>query len=213
LAGMNNRLFFGGDLPFSSISNDIFANLGFVTPPNFITLPTQLVRFHALLSGNQVNAAWEIVNEEKDVDYILQRSSDGRNYTNVIKVKGIGNQYYQAVDNDLPTAFKYYYRVMLQEITGKITYSTVQVVIRDLQQKVIVFPTKVQNNRFYVKSENGEQELHLISSTGITVYKQTLHAGTNEIRLLNTFAKGLYIYKIQNQKARLGAQSGKIIIE
>jgi hypothetical protein len=213
LAGMNTRLFFGGYLPFSSISHDIFANLGFVTPPNFITLPTQLLGFHALLSGNHVNATWQIANEEKDINYVIQRSIDGRNYTNVIKVKGIGKQYYHAVDNDLPTASKYYYRVMLQEITGKITYSPVQVIIRDQQQKAIVFPTRVQNNRFYVSTENEEQELHLMSSTGIAVYKQTLQAGTSEVRLLNTLAKGLYIYTILNHKTGLRSQSGKIIIE
>jgi hypothetical protein len=213
LALKDNRLFFGGDLPFLNTGNDMFAHFGHVTPPSLIVLPLQILRFNVQLSGNTIEAFWQVMNETKDINYTLQRSNDGRNFTNITRIKGNGRQHYQDEDNNMPASFKYYYRIMVQESTGKIMYSPVQVIFRDNQQKPVVYPTRVQHNRFYINISSEEQAFILVAGTGNVVHEQRLQSGTNEVRPTHILAKGFYSYAIRNQKTGVILQTGKIMIE
>lgn len=93
------------------------------------TLPVTLVKFAAeRQAGNAVLITWQGQNEVGFKEYVLERSSDGTNYTAVTTVPGKGGQVaqYAYTDNTgLQTGARLYYRLRQVDINERITYSRI----------------------------------------------------------------------------------------
>jgi hypothetical protein len=94
-----------------------------------VTLPLTLMKFSAeKQAGNTILITWQAQHEVNFKEYILERSTDGSNYTTVTIVPGKGGQVaqYAYTDNQgLQTGAKLYYRLRQVDINEQFTYSRI----------------------------------------------------------------------------------------
>jgi hypothetical protein len=94
--------------------------------PAGISLPVKFSSFEATASGSTNYLTWNVGTEENLSGYQVERSVDGRNFSNIGFVSAAGNSSYSYVDNK--PASTSYYRIKSVDIDGKYGYSTVAVV-------------------------------------------------------------------------------------
>ena len=96
-------------------------------------LPVKLVGFAALLKNEAVQLTWTTATEQSFNGFIIQRSADGKTYTDCGSVVSKGNAFAQASYTYTDKGFNVaaavvYYRLKMVEESGRCTYSPVQVV-------------------------------------------------------------------------------------
>ena len=168
-------------------------------------LPLDLVKFNANWFGEsaaQVN--WETANEINIKHFELERSNDGFTYENISTFAALGNiglnTNYSHNDQSLPAGEQLYYRLKIEETDGKIFYSQVILLSKELTNTVLF---NAFNNTLSIENNSAMLNLNTIqiyNSIGQQVYAQSigllLEKGSHEIPLnhlnLNT---GVYFLK------------------
>jgi hypothetical protein len=93
------------------------------------TLPLTLVKFSAeKQAGNTVLVSWQVQHEVNFREYVLERSTDGMNYTTVTTVPGKGgevSQYAYTDNTGLQSGAKLYYRLRQVDISNRFSYSRI----------------------------------------------------------------------------------------
>ncbi len=92
-------------------------------------LPIELISFDAKLEDNVVNLDWKTATEINNDYFTIERSSNGKDFTIVLKVNGAGNsttvRSYHAEDEQ-PLSGMSYYRLKQTDYDGKYTYSPIR---------------------------------------------------------------------------------------
>jgi hypothetical protein len=113
--------------------------------PDIIVLPVTLLYFTGSMVEDQVHLNWETASELNNDYFIVEKSSDASNWTNIGSVKGHGTtntpNKYQLIDGQ-PFNGKNYYRLRQVDFDGKVSYSRVIV--------IEVNNTKTYDNSFTV---------------------------------------------------------------
>lgn len=161
----------------------------------------------SLNSFNITNIKWKSVNEPMNNDYVIERSTDGINYSNIGKVKSKNlDAYtvYQLEDNvnDVISG-RIYYRVKEVNKDGKINYSNTVSVYKKhtLINKMIVSPNPGTGN-YKVSLNSGEDtpvKFNVINSQGqVIIHNElTMSKGFNQFEIdLSQFADGIYNIQI-----------------
>ena len=95
-----------------------------------IALPSELIRFDAVLEQEGVALTWAVAHDDAFSNYTVERSIDGINYTDVATVTGqglaAGIATYAVTDKNYPDAPVLYYRLRLNRRVGGFSYSLVQ---------------------------------------------------------------------------------------
>lgn len=120
---------------------------------SILSFPVTLSSFTAILADkNSVNLKWTTKQEINSNRFIIQRSINGVDFTNIGNVKAIGNSSsatnYNFTDNNIMnlTVQKIYYRLQQIDNDGKWKYSDVQVVnIKSAVNKISVYPNPVSD--------------------------------------------------------------------
>lgn len=90
------------------------------------TLPVDLVSFEALAYKEKVQLYWTTASEENCKEYIIERTLNSRDFTEVARVQGAGNSVsllnYESVDNS-PVEGNNYYRLKQIDFNGEFTYT------------------------------------------------------------------------------------------
>lgn len=103
-----------------------FASLG------GISLPTRFVSFLAVKKGNDAQLSWTVENEEQNIQFDIERSTDGQRFTKIKEVPALQNGHsansYSVTDAGIHTlrSKNIYYRVKQVENTGNIIYSAIR---------------------------------------------------------------------------------------
>ncbi len=96
-----------------------------------VTLPVTLVGFSAMRQNNQTLLRWQTDIEQNSFDFNIERSSDGLTYGAIGTEPAAGNSNqlikYAFIDAS-PLTGTNYYRLKQQDLDGKFTYSSVQLV-------------------------------------------------------------------------------------
>jgi hypothetical protein len=174
-----------------------------MAPPT--TLPVKLSNFAALFDKKNVNLSWTAA-EENFSNYRLQRSTDGKNYSDIAVIfPGSGNasNAYSYKDANVASASgMLYYRLVLVDKTEEVTYSDVRVVRLSKEEASIsltTFPNPATDNvRVTLPSawQGKNVALELYTANGIKVKAiQLSSASQTETIALNGIAKGLYVVK------------------
>jgi hypothetical protein len=117
----------GADYLFPFIpgtAEETFKNRFSVILRTAVVLPVNFVNFTGYIKDQSVQLDWHV--SEKDIDhYVIMRSTDGKNFQALSKMKsaGDGDRYYTFLDHR-PNA-KNFYRIDAIEKTGKITSTNV----------------------------------------------------------------------------------------
>lgn len=166
-------------------------------------LPLTLLSFTGQKQGNLINLKWVTTNEINTAAFIIQRSSDGVNFTNLSSVASKGNTSsqtdYTFIDGH-PSSSKNYYRLKMMDKDGSFSYSSV--IVFSLEDvSILGFKLSPNPARNYAQiqiasSKNEMVNIFVIDATGKTLLNQKnrLNIGINVISLNNisTLKSGLY---------------------
>ncbi|RYY61928.1 MAG: T9SS type A sorting domain-containing protein [Chitinophagaceae bacterium] len=128
----------------SNTSTFYFANSGLAV------LPTSLVKFDGQLVTNRVDLFWTSASEVRTSDFIVERSSDGVNFTEIGSRPANGNSSstvnYAFTDRDIlgQSSLVLYYRLKMVDSDGHYDYSnTILVSLSSVNGKLTVTPNPV----------------------------------------------------------------------
>jgi hypothetical protein len=174
------------------------------------TLPVKLVSFDATLnSKNNVDLKWITATEENVSHFVVERSTDGINFSDAGLVFAVGNSTqkvnYSLTDNiSNINATVIYYRLCSVDNDGKFSYSEVRVIRISGQGEntaaIIVYPNPVSNElRITVPAnwQNKKVSFELFNANG-QLMKRTDNSGSSQTETINVseLNRGLYIVRV-----------------
>ncbi len=173
-------------------------------------LPVRLTKFNSrLLNDNSVSLDWTSVTELNSNKYVVERSSDGRNFEAIATLNSAGNSVrainYQFNDK-LSVPGAYFYRLNQVDIDGKSEYSKVIYVNSGKNSGRItsVFPNPFRQDIQIVGITAGElnsKNVRLFNMAGQQVGYRV--SGANAIAIDDNNPKGIYILKVKDQIYKL----------
>ena len=155
-------------------------------------LPIELVSFTAKAAGNEVSLEWVTASERENDYFTIERSRDGQNFEEVVRVDGAGNSTslisYEEVDA-LPFTGQSYYRLRQTDYNGATTVSPIQAV--SIEAVLVVYPNPIASGDvLHLPTEGVSYEIY--NATGVLVKRiegstrlDGLPAGQYTIRLFS----------------------------
>lgn len=187
---------------FMVISDDM-TDCGNISP----VLPVELLSFNARSNEDFITLEWSTAIEINNAGFSVQRSIDGRNFSDLAFVKGNDNttqiQHYNFVDEDTKPNQLYYYRLKQIDYDGAFNLSEiVQAEIKSDDIDIYVHPNPSASGETLIRFENNADKKQvkflLYSSVGELVWSKDYKAvnGQNEIRINEAeLAPGVYFLK------------------
>jgi hypothetical protein len=175
-----------------------------LSPPSI--LPVKLNNFSAFLNNKDVNLAWT-ANEENVSHYVVQRSTDGRNYSDIAIVfannASTASTYkYKDVNVSSSTDVLYYRLLMIDNGKETGTYSPTRVIRLGNEAealKLVTYPNPAKEQlRITLPSawQGKPVMLQLYNSNGIMVQSMQLgNASQTETVQVGKLIKGFYLVK------------------
>lgn len=174
------------------------------------SLPVTLLLFDAIVLGEKVKLIWSTSSEINNAYFIIERSVNGNDFSEVGYVKGNGNSNvvinYEAWDEN-PLSGISYYRLKQVDVDGTVSYSHwvyVHFKYEEYIGKIYPNPVKAGEPVYlhYFLNDPGIIKITLYNAEGKEVYfdGSLYKRGMNEIKM-NTFhlASGIYYLHIFSQ--------------
>ncbi len=130
LAPATGSPLFGAGIPIAGVTTDMNGQIRSATTPTIgagetsLSLPVQLIRFAATTEADDINLVWVTASEQQNAYFMLQRSSDGKDFKTIAKIKGNGTTsrvstygYTDQWTSDMPAVI--YYRLIQVDADGK----------------------------------------------------------------------------------------------
>lgn len=178
--------------------------------------PVDLLYYDVLLKVNEVYINWATQSEFNCQYFTVQRSVDGTNFQNLIRMSGAGTSThtntYASIDKN-PSVGTNYYRLMFTDASGINTYSEVKTI--EYSESVSDDPVIEQigpnpfSNSFktgFTLSSDGEVQITLTSSNGAVVHQETIAASKGhqfyEFNDQYSLPNGIYYFSITKNDKR-----------
>jgi hypothetical protein len=162
-------------------------------------VPLRLFSFSGVLQNNVTKLNWQTSNEINTKDFIIERSSDGINFSAIGKVNAnnlsaITNSYDYA-DNE-PSQGVNYYRLKMEDKDEKFTYSNIVEVYLDKLYSVSVSPVPA-HDVVTIKGAENFTEVQFMDVSG-RITKQ-FGKMPNNIFPVTDLGKGIYFIKLTSK--------------
>jgi hypothetical protein len=166
-------------------------------------VPVTFTGIQASQKNTAVEVTWQVAGESGIKQYVVERSTDGSNFSAIGTVTAKGNSN-SAVNYSLtdaaPVGGNNFYRVMSVGVSGDVTYTAiVKVSMGSVQPGIAIYPNPVTDGHIGLQLTNqpaGKYYVRLLSITGQELYKTTIsHAGGSGTQILNVptnLAQGVY---------------------
>ncbi|UAY51789.1 S8 family serine peptidase [Ferruginibacter albus] len=178
---------------------------------NDSALPLKLVSFIANKQNSKVALNWQTQSENSLDQFIIERSSDGKIFTDIGIVPATNsnlNQQYNFVDAS-PLVINYY-RLKVADADGSVSYSAIQQVNFDNNASaIVVYPNPVTNRKLFIASSKNCTEALLLDVSGKIIRRFQLQGNNNSLNI-SGIAKGVYQLKIFTETS---TSSQKIIVQ
>lgn len=177
---------------------------GFFVSGGAAPLPVKLVSFkYYLQDQRKVLLKWEVAEQQDIRKYIVERSTDGRNYSAIGSVEANTeiSFTYQFTDND-PVRGLSYYRLQIVEDNVR-NYSNILVVnLSENENGILIYPVPVTSALTINIKNSGliNTEAQLLSSEGRLLQKIKLRGYQQEVHI-GHLPPGVYYLKTANGKA------------
>lgn len=186
-----------------------FRGFAYNTPVQ-TTLPVKLTSFSAMLNNNKVDLKWTTSSEINVSHFIVEKSTDGVNYSDAGMAFAYGNATdktnYSLSDNNVNTsrAAVIYYRLRSVDIDGKSELSETRIIRIGKQNEnnitIVAYPNPVSNEvRITIPAnwQNKQVSYELISANGQPVRK-TVSANSSQTETINTssLTPGFYFVRV-----------------
>jgi hypothetical protein len=171
-------------------------------------LPVSLASFNAVRSGSVNKLNWTTTIEVNLDNFTVQRSTNGRDFTEIGKVSATGNSgstvNYAFTDNN-PVKALNYYRLMIVDRSGQVKYSDIRTVRNEGTADVSVTPNPVKSVAVLKVTSDVQDKATIVISDmgGKIVYRNnaTIAVGTNTVPLeIAALSAGTYVVKVQLNK-------------
>ncbi len=188
------------------------------TIANATTLPLTLVDFNALLKNDKVQLSWATTNHKDFSHFILQRSTDGRNFSNVMtlmtdeKENSAMRLYNYKDDVKATNATVVYYRLQLVDINSNFEYSPVRMVKLTASNTVDIqtFPNPATNEvRVLIPASWQAKSVtyEIYNASGKLMNRiQNQNAGQVQQMNVQSYNNGMYVVKVSNGTETLTKQ-------
>jgi hypothetical protein len=160
----------------------------------------------ARIEGQNIFVSWILAAHPELKQMILQKTTDGVNYSNLQSYDGAGavSQVYGFKDIN-PGEGSIFYRLQMEYSNGKIAYSTiVTLFLNGAPPELLVFPNPVTSQQFYLKAETGriiQYALFDMEGNEHPIYTSDREAiGLITVRPMYHLPSGVYILKILTDK-------------
>ncbi|MEJ2005220.1 MAG: T9SS type A sorting domain-containing protein, partial [Cyclobacteriaceae bacterium] len=172
-------------------------------------LPVDLLSFSARPVGEVVLVNWATA-VEKDNDYfMIQSSLDGREYSDIVQVKGAGNsdtrQDYAFTD-EYPSPGESYYRLIQVDFNGIRTLYTPVKVDRGFTGDIGIYPNPVDRNgtvRLYTGGKMDDKvSLALFSVDGSVLWEHEFTGNSQDITFPEDIRRGAYLLEVRTGNVR-----------
>ncbi|MEO8403664.1 MAG: T9SS type A sorting domain-containing protein, partial [Chitinophagaceae bacterium] len=166
-------------------------------------LPVLFDNVRAFEKGTGVQIEWSNLTERDLLNYQVEHSVNGRDYTVINQQSPKSNQNdkadYTAFDA-APASGSNFYRIKVQEVAGKIIYSKIlRVEIGNVKKNIALYPNPVSGNQLTVALSGiklGQYNVKVINASGQQVYqKALLSQGTSisqTLQLPSSVKTGIY---------------------
>jgi len=169
-------------------------------------LPLKLLSFIAAPQTGKTNTvllSWTVAEQVNTSSFIVERSTDGVNYTAIGTVAAAGNyagkQTYSYTDAAAQNGTNYY-RLKMVDIDGQFTYSPVKPVNFDGAAANVYVVPNVTRGQFYVKGLSNKAMVQVTDMAGKLVKKYN-NVDQYTILDISSFASGVYVVEvIQDEK-------------
>ncbi|WP_256009365.1 glycosyl hydrolase 53 family protein [Desertivirga xinjiangensis] len=168
------------------------------------TLPVRLKSFKANRKANGIDLVWQTLSEQNNQYFILERSSNGKDFEQIGLLEGNGNKTsfseYQFTDHESKAGSNYYKLSQVdfnghQELLGLTSVSG----LRQQEQIPVIYPNPARNEVFikFPEAEADPIRVQLFSTRGELVSAENIASGKDVTRLnLQGLNAGLYFLKI-----------------
>lgn len=165
-----------------------------------ITLPVNFTGIEARKVSNGTQITWNVAQEEGVVNYYVEKSTDGSNFSKVGVVPATVSSSYTYVDNQ-PSANTAYYRVKSNDKDGKQKYSsTIKVdgskasFVRNVYPMPATTEVFIQHN-----AAPAGTTVSLLSQDGRLIQRLQVQNGSLQTRVdLSSLRPGLYMVRFDN---------------
>jgi hypothetical protein len=128
-------------------------------------LPVILTSFNASVEGLSTKLVWNTAEESGITQYIVEKSTDGRNYTAIGTVKAANLKSYSFIDAQ--SADNSYYRLKMVELDGTYKYSYIVSVKAKLNASISLSPNPVKNTLMIQHPKAAtNSHVQILSATG-----------------------------------------------
>lgn len=182
----NIPLVFASAVP-NATSGCVITTLGVV--------PVKLSNFSLTTSGNNsCQLKWSTSNELGGTKYTVQRSSDSRNFSDIVTFTGKKDNTYSYSDLSAQQGLLYY-RIKITEITGEINYSEIALLKNQSNMDISIYPNPVERDfKVTLPGQFLPAKLMMYNSVGKAVYTTTALQST--LTISEQLPKGVYAIRI-----------------
>jgi hypothetical protein len=173
-----------------------------------VVLDVDLLTFNGKLVNTKANLAWSTTHEDSPVNFIIERSTDGRNFSKAGESPGYNNgnnnNYYAFID-PVSVNDRVWYRIKMVTLSGKNKYSSIIQLynrLTDFEITNIINPFNTNLTFDITVAENSMVTSELIDMSGRTISstKQMIYAGTNSMNLgTESLPAGIYTLRVVNK--------------
>ncbi len=191
---------------FTTLGNGVFT-FGF----NYTPLPAEILSLTARPRNGEIDVVWVAAGEENVVDYLVQRSMNGRDFQTIGRVAGRKSgttQSYQFVDRQ-PLSGTNYYRLEQVDIhqlssLSKTVSASLGSVSSATKGEITVYPNPIEGHQTEIsilvpEEVRGAVQVSLLDMKGQSVYSQRHQADSQQIIRINPgrqLPTGMYIVNV-----------------
>lgn len=176
-------------------------------------LPVSFISFTAKKNATGVQLDWKVGSETNNKQYIVSRSSNGKDYQLITTMKGAGasnTSLSYSYTDQTATGGTYYYKLEQEDLDGTIHYLATQVIKSSLtDNRANVYPNPTKGNATIALSDGLYNKYSVIGLQGNTVLSGNINSADKQLELnLSELSTGTYIIKLTGSN---GNKSARII--
>lgn len=174
---------------------------------SFRILPVQWLYFRGKAIENRIRLEWGTAQEKDNEKFIVQRSKDGKSWSEISEKKGEGNSekpvYYLDWDTN-PLVGPNYYRLKQLDFNGKDDYTSVIKVDFIPDWDIHLFPNPVSDELFIQTKDVDKLEVVLVDSNGTKIPLQPKLLNHDKLVFdIKNISAGLYLVYVYNEEKTL----------
>ena len=198
----------GGGYDMGAFETQAYINKDFCPFLITLPLPVELVKFEGYNYKNDNKLIWTTATEINNDYFIVQKSADAKNYTDVGIVNGHGNSNialeYEFIDES--SSFDVtYYRLKQIDFDGKYAFSKIVWIKSNREIDIKIYPNPSKENFSFDLNES-TNEVYTIIYTNITgeAHREKINISeginTYQVNDFKDLARGIYFVQILSEK-------------